>query len=325
MHLRKLLYSILSIMLISGCNINSDSKTIKLGHGLDTSHPVHKSMVYFGEQLEIKSGGKMKLEMYPNQQLGTERQLLELLQIGSLDMTKVSIGVLESFSPDMKVFGTPFLFRDKAHSFQILDGEIGDELLAGTEKYWLKGLGYYDAGSRSFYMKEKPIQTPKDLEGLKVRVMESETAINMVKQLGGAPTPIAWGELYTALQQGVVDGAENNLTSFYLSRHYEICKYYSFDEHTVIPDVLLMSTHFWNDLNEEEQKWVQEAADESIIFQRKLWEESEKNAMAELEKAGVIFNSPDKSLFADKISSQGNGGDNGKSIDLLIERIKRTQ
>lgn len=305
--------------------MNTEQKIIKLGHGLDTSHPVHKSMFYFGELVEEKSRGKMKVEMYPNQQLGTERQLLELLQIGSLDMTKVSIGVLESFSPDMKVFGIPFLFRDKEHSFKILDGEIGKELLRGTEKYWLKGLGYYDAGSRSFYTKKNPVETPNDLKGLKVRVMESETAINMVKLLGGAPTPIAWGELYTALQQGVVDGAENNLTSFYLSRHYEVCKYYSFDEHTVIPDALLMSTHFWNELSETEQEWVQEAADESIVYQRKLWAESEKNAMKELLKAGVIFNNPDKAPFVEKVSGQLKGKENSESVNQLIERIQRIQ
>ena len=117
-----------------GCSLNTDEKIIKLGHGLDTNHPVHKSMFYFGELLEEKSGGKMMVEMYPNQQLGTERQLLELLQIGSLEMTKVSIGVLESFSPDTKVFGIPFLFRDKEHSVKILDGEIGKELVSGTGK-----------------------------------------------------------------------------------------------------------------------------------------------------------------------------------------------
>lgn len=174
-------------------------------------------------------------------------------------------------------------------------------------------------------MKEKPIRTPQDLKGLKVRVMESETAINMVKNLGGAPTPIAWGELYTALQQGVVDGAENNLTSFYLSRHYEVCKYYSFDEHTVIPDALLMSTYFWNNLSETEQMWVQEAADESIVFQRKLWAESEANARMELEKAGVIFNNPDKSLFSEKVTSQLQGNNNSQRVNDLITRIQQTQ
>jgi tripartite ATP-independent transporter DctP family solute receptor len=164
-------------------------------------------MVIMAEKLERKSGGTMTVEIYPSQQLGTERQCLELLQIGSLDMTKVSAGVMENFSPSMKVFGIPFLFNDRNHAYAVVDGPIGEELLLGGEKYWLRGMTFYDACSRSFYTKERPVYAPEDLDGLKIRVMESVTAMNMVRTLGGSPTPISWGELYTALQQGVVDGA----------------------------------------------------------------------------------------------------------------------
>ena len=146
-------------------------------------------------------------------------------------MTKVSTGVLENFVPNLKVLGLPFLFRDNQHRYEVLEGKVGEELLNSSISKRLKGLTFYDAGSRNFYSK-KPINIPEDLNGEKVRVMESQTAINMVKALGGSPTPIAWGELYTALQQGIVDGAENNLPSFYTSRHYEICKYYTMDQHT---------------------------------------------------------------------------------------------
>ncbi|MDH5380972.1 MAG: TRAP transporter substrate-binding protein, partial [Cyclobacteriaceae bacterium] len=249
------------------------------------------------KDLEELSGGKMKLEVYANQQLGTERECLELLQIGSLEMTKVSSGVLENFAPKMKVFGMPFIFRDKAHAFQVQDSEIGQMILNDGSKYWLKGLAFFDSGSRSFYTKEKPIYKPEDLQGLKIRVMESVTAMDMVNTMGGSPTPISWGELYTSLQQGVVDGAENNPPSFYLSHHYEVCKYYTLDEHTILPDVVLISTHFWNSLSEEEQNWMQQAVDKAVIYQRKLWEESEAHALEEVEKAGVEIIRPDKSLF----------------------------
>ena len=222
----KVFLLLVSLFNLISCDQLNSTKTIRLGHGLSTSHSVHKGMLFFGERLEEISEGRFKVQIYPSQQLGTERQCLELLQIGSLDMTKVSAGLLENFSPSIKVFGIPYMFKDKEHTFRVLDGPIGDELLAGTEKYWLKGLGYYDSGSRSFYTINKPIEKPNDLEGLKIRVMESQTAIDMVKSFGGSPTPISWGELYTALQQGVVDGAENNPPSFYLSRHYEVCKYY---------------------------------------------------------------------------------------------------
>jgi len=289
------------------------------------NHPVHKAMVFMSESLEKKSKGSLKLEIYPNQQLGSERQCLELLQIGSLGMTKVSAAVMENFSPDMKVFGLPFLFRNKAHTFNVLDGDVGKELLDGAKKYWLKGLGYYDAGSRSFYTKEKPVQTPKDLEGLKIRVMESVTAMNMVHSLGGSPTPISSGELYTALQQGVVDGAENNPPTFYLSRHYEVCKYFSLDEHTSIPDVLIISTHLWDKLSKEEQAWLQDAVDASVGYQRELWAASEQEALEAVIKEGVEVIRPDKSIFKKNVATMYDDYKDNSRVYSLIQRIQATQ
>ena len=267
--MRHLIFVISIVFLFTSCNQLGETRTIKLAHSLDVNHSVHQAMVKMGEDLVKISGGKMELEIYPSQQLGTERECIELLQIGSLDMTKVSVGVMENFASRMKVFGLPFLFRDKAHSFQVLDGPIGQELLDEGTKYWIKGLAYYDAGSRSFYTKDKPVKSPEDLKGLKIRVMESVTAVDMVNSLGGSATPISWGELYTSLQQGVVDGAENNPPSFYLSRHYEVCKYFSLDEHTVLPDVLIIGTHLWDKLSEQEKKWMQVAVDKSVVYQRK--------------------------------------------------------
>ncbi|OIQ41854.1 MAG: C4-dicarboxylate ABC transporter substrate-binding protein [Bacteroidetes bacterium MedPE-SWsnd-G1] len=316
---------VLVLLTLFSCSSVRQEKTIKLGHGLDMSHSVHKAMVMMQAELEKISDGELKIEIYPNQQLGSERQCLELLQIGSLGMTKVSAAVMENFSPDMKVFGLPFLFRNKEHAFKVLDGEIGKGLLNGAEKYWLKGLGYYDSGSRSFYTKEKPVQTPADLEGLKIRVMESVTAMNMVSKLGGSPTPISWGELYTSLQQGVVDGAENNPPSFYLSRHYEVCKYYALDEHTTIPDVLIVSTHLWDSLNIQEQEWLQKAVDASVVYQRELWALAEQEALDAVVKAGVKVIRPDKNPFMEKVSSiYEEYKDDVKVYELLkeIQQIK---
>lgn len=318
-------YSFLAIVMFLGlvsCESIEETKTIKLAHGLDETHPVHKAMVFMGEELEKKSDGTLKVHVYPNQQLGSERQCLELLQIGSLDMTKVSAAVMENFSPNMKVFGLPYLFKNREQTFRVLDGPIGKELLDGGEKYWLKGLGYYDAGSRSFYTSKAPVTTPDDLKGLKIRVMESVTAMNMIKSMGGAPTPISSGELYTALQQGVVDGAENNPPTFYLTRDYEVCKYFSLDEHTTIPDVLIISTHLWDSLNEEQQGWLQEAADASVAYQRKLWAKAEEEALAAVEKAGVTVSRPDKAPFMEKVSSVYDAYKDNDEMYSLIQRIK---
>lgn len=315
---------LLAVSIVFGCGEISEVQTLKLAHGLDINHSVHKAMVKMGEDLAEVSGGKMQIEIYPSQQLGTERECIELLQIGSLDMTKVSVGVMENFAPRMKVFGLPYLFRDREHSFEVLDGPIGQELLDEGTQFWIKGLCYYDAGSRSFYTKDKPINTPEDLNGLKIRVMESVTAMDMVKSLGGSPTPISWGELYTSLQQGVVDGAENNPPSFYLSRHYEVCKYYSLDEHTVLPDVLIIGTHIWDRLSEKEKEWLEYAVEKSVKYQRELWAEAEKEALEEVQKAGVTVVRPDKKAFSDKVESVYETYSKDAYMLDLIQRIKNT-
>lgn len=264
----------------------------------------------------------MRIDIYPSEQLGSERECLELLQIGSLDMTKVSCSVLEGFVPAMSVMSLPYIFRDEEHKFRVLEGEIGRMLLMEGEKYWLRGLCFYDAGSRSFYTKERPILAPDDLAGLKIRTQESPTSIKMVQALGGSPTPIAWGELYSALQQGVVDGAENNPPSFHLSRHYEVCKFYSLDEHTGVPDVLLISTKSWQDLSAESKRILQEAADESAQMQKILWKEATRTAMDHVRSAGVEIYYPNKDVFAERVQSVYEELKNQPEIYTIIQRIK---
>ena len=323
--IKHLLFLCFVMLLFTTCNEVSDTRVIKLAHGLDVSHSVHLAMLEMDKDLQKLSGGKMSIKIYPNQQLGSERENLELLQIGSLDMTKVSVGVMENFAPKMKVFGLPFLFQSKEQSFRVLDGPIGQELLNDGENFWLKGLCYYDAGSRSFYTKTKPVDSPDDLKGLKIRVMESATAMEMIRSFNGAPTPISWGELYTALQQGVVDGAENNPPSFYLSRHYEVCKYYTINEHTMLPDVLVVSTHLWKSLSSEEQNWLQQAANNSVAHQRELWHSSEEEALSELQKEGVKIIYPDKEPFKRAVQPIYDAYKKDEVINELITKIQQVQ
>ena len=309
-------------LVLWGCKRTDGTKYIRLAHGLDINHSVHKAMLKMGKDVAKLSDGTLQIEIYPNQQLGTEREILELIQIGSLDMTKVSVATLENFAPKTRILGLPYLFRDRQHAFEVLDGPIGQRLLDDSKKYWLKGLGYYDAGSRSFYSKERPIEHPDDLSGLKIRVMESVTAIEMVNSFGGSPTPISWGELYTSLQQGVVDGAENNPPSFYLSRHYEVCKFYSLNEHTFSPDVLIAGTIFWDKLSEEEKGWMNTAVDNSITYQRELWAEAEAEALREVRKAGVEIIQPDKEPFMQRARNVYEQYKNEKELYPIIQQIQ---
>jgi len=290
-------------ILAGGCSESSNVVHLKLAHTLDPTHTVHKAMVVMDQRLRELSGGAMVIDIYPSGQLGTERELIELLQIGSLAMTKVSASPLESFVPEMKVFNIPYLFRDRDHYIKVLDSSLGKQLLAAPTAVRLRGLGYFDAGSRSFYTTKKPVNTPEDLTGLKIRVQESQTAMKMVSSLGGSPTPISWGELYTALQQGVVEGAENNPPSFYLSHHYEVARYYTLDEHSAVPDILLMSDYVWQQLNPQQQQWVQQAVADAVSFQRKQWQIDTADALAAVTAAGVTVIRPDKKLFSDKVQT----------------------
>ncbi|MEM8526365.1 MAG: TRAP transporter substrate-binding protein [Bacteroidota bacterium] len=318
-------FLLLLAFLLLTCDDSSSINYLKLAHGLDVSHPVHQGMEHLAEKVKEKSGGKLQIEIYPSQQLGTERQALELLQIGSLAMTKVSAAVMENFAPKMKVLSLPYIFRGRTHAYAVQDGPIGRSLLEQGEDYWLRGLTYFDAGQRSFYTKERPVESPADLEGLKIRVMESVTAMNLVRSLGGAPTPISWGELYTALQQGVVDGAENNPPSFYTSRHYEICKYYSLNEHTAVPDILVIGTVAWNNLSSQEQGWLEEAVVEATDYQRKVWQASEQEALEAVQKAGVEIIRPDKSSFFEKTKSILESYKEEPEMYKLIQQIQAVQ
>jgi tripartite ATP-independent transporter DctP family solute receptor len=275
---------------------------LKLGHALGTGHPVHIALEHMAERLEELSGGSVSLDIYPSAVLGSEVQSLEQLQSGSLDMTKVSAAVMENFVPEMGVFGLPFLFRDGEHYWQVLDSPLGKSLLQKGEDKLLRGLAYYDSGSRNFYTRSKPIRTPEDLEGLKIRVMNSATAIAMVKAMGGSPTPIAWGELYSALAQGTVDGAENNPPSFTSNKHYEVCKHFTLDGHTRIPDIILIGTKTWDRLGPQVREWVQQAADESSEFQRQLWAQETARSLELAKAEGVTVYDVDFEPFAARVA-----------------------
>lgn len=283
-------------------NPGSNMRLLKLAHSLDPSHPVHKGMLHMKERLEAISGGTMSIEIYPGAVLGGETETTEQLQNGVLDMMKSSTGAMESFVPELQVFGLPYLFRDSDHFWKFADSGLGKDLLHKSVERKMYGLCYYDAGSRSFYTKSRQIKTPADLKGLKIRVMNSPMAIKMVEMMGASPTPVSWGELYSALAQGIVDGAENNLPSFYTNKHYETCKFFSLDEHVILPDMLVISTIIWDGLSDQQRGWLQQAADESSTFERELWATEDQKALEAVKELGVEVYQPDKKPFMDKVA-----------------------
>jgi tripartite ATP-independent transporter DctP family solute receptor len=322
---KQIIVSLLALLFFAGgCGLKSDVRVLKLGHSLDTKHSVHIAMEFMAQRVEELSDGKLRIDIYPNGVLGSERESLELLQLGSLDITKVSAAALEGFVEEYKVFGLPYIFKNQAHGFAVMDGSVGKEILSKGKKFWLQGLCFYDAGARSFYS-SIPIRKPEDLAGLKMRVMPSITSFAMIRAMGGSPTPISWGELYTALQGKVVDGAENNPPSFYLSHHYEVCNYYTLNEHTRIPDVLLMSTHALKKLAPEEKEWLMQAVRESVVVQRKEWTKSEQEALKYLKEEGVEIIIPDKEPFREAVQSVYELYKDNEELSALIERIRAAE
>ena len=276
-------------------------RILKLAHGLNTQHPVHKAMEFMARRAFELSDGKLEVQIFPSEQLGNEKECIEALQLGYLAMTKTSTGPMEAFVPPIRIFGIPYLFRDSEHFWKVVQGPIGKDLLAAGESKGLRGLCYYDAGARSFYSKNESINSPSDLAGKKVRVMNSVMSMDMIKAMGGSPTPISWGELYTSLDQGVVDAAENNPPSFDTSRHFEICKYYSLDEHVRLPDMLVISARVWADLSDRQKKWLQQAVDESVTYDRELWTRAEEKSLEDVRAGGVTVSYPDKKPFKDAV------------------------
>lgn len=298
----------------------ASAETMRLAHGLSDTHPVHQAMLRFAELAKQKTKGEVDIKVFANGTLGGERETLEQVQNGVLELTKASASPLETFAPEYKVFNLPFVFRDKTHFFKVLDGSIGESILAASKSRGFIGLTFYDAGARSFYAK-KAINTPDDLKGMKIRVQQSPTTIKMIQALGAAPTPMAYGEVYSALQSGVVDGAENNITALTTGRHGEVSKFYSVTEHQMVPDVLVMSAAKWDSLKKPVQDALREAARESATFQRKLWAEAEKTEVVAAEKLGVKISTPAKQAFADKVKPMIDEERKNAKVAGLLDQI----
>ncbi|MGY0399871.1 MAG: TRAP transporter substrate-binding protein [Ostreibacterium sp.] len=299
-------------------------KVLKLSHNQGPEVPVHHAMQYFADKVKEYTNGELVVRLYTNGQLGTQRESLELVQNGSLAFAKSNASELEAFEPLYGVLNLPYIFKSREQFYKVLNSkEVGEKILNASKDKGFIGITFYDAGSRSFYGK-KAFRSPADLKDVKVRVQPSPTAVRMVKLLGGDPTPISWGELYTALQQGVVDAAENNESALTDARHGEIAKFYSRDEHTMIPDVLVMSSKIWDSLTPEQQKAIKKAGKESMIKQKELWTQHANEAIKKAQdKLGVTFIKIDKKPFIEKVEPMyEEAAKASPEIGQLIQKIK---
>ena len=279
---------------LSTSAISVSAQTIKLAHAMPLEHPVSKSLDWFAEQVTKRTN--LRVKVYPNLTLGKEEATLQMVQNGTLAFTKVGGGLTASFSNEYKVLSLPYLYKTEEDSKKILNGPIGQGILQSSEKDGFIGLAFLFSGSRSFYSNKK-IEKPADLQGLKIRVQNSPIDIDTMKALGASPVPISSGEVYSALQQGVVDGAENDIPTYFSTRHNEVAKYYSMDKHTSIPNVLAVSTEVWKSLSDENKKIIREISVEVLAVQDKLWDEYVDMAKVELIASGAEILTADVPAF----------------------------
>jgi tripartite ATP-independent transporter DctP family solute receptor len=285
-------------------------------------YPTVAAVEYMGELISERTDGRIAVEVYHSAQLGEERDTIEQTQFGVIDLNRISMGPFNNLIEATKAPSMPFIFRDVQHMRNVMDGEIGQEILAEFEDHNLVGLAFYDSGARSMYNRTRPIESLEDMEGLRIRVIQSDVFVDMVSALGANATPMPYGEVYSSIQTGVIDGAENNWPSYESSGHYEVAQYYTLTEHLIVPEVLVMSKQRWDSLSEEDQAIIREAAQESVAHQRELWEAREKESEDHVRAAGAQVNEVDKAAFQEAMGPVYETHATSDELRQLIERIQ---
>ncbi|KQU92367.1 C4-dicarboxylate ABC transporter [Mesorhizobium sp. Root695] len=262
-------------------------------------YPTVEAVKYMGDLIKQRTNGRYSVEVYHSAQLGEEKDTIEQTQTGVIDLNRVSMGPFNGIVPETAVPSLPYIFRSVEHMRHVMDGPIGDQILKAFEAHNLVGLAFYDSGARSFYNTKMDITSMADMKGMKFRVIQSDVFVDMVNALGANATPMAYGEVYSALQTGVIDGAENNWPSFESAKHFEVAKHYTLDQHQIVPEVLVMSKASWDKLSPEDQAIVRQAAKDSVVKMRELWDAQEKKSRDIVEKAGVKVSEIDKQPLID--------------------------
>lgn len=263
--------------------------TLRYAENQPQDYPTTAGAYKFADMVSEKTNGRIKVEVYYGAQLGDEKSVMEQMQFGAIDFARVSLSPLAEFAPQLNVLQLPYLYRDGEHMWKVLDGKIGEDFLASVESSGLVGLSWYDAGARSFYNSKREVKTLEDLKGLNIRVQESAMMMGMVKALGANPTPMAYGEVYSGLQTGTIDGAENNWPSFESTSHFEVAKYFVLDEHTRVPEMQLISKMTADKLSADDMKIIRECAKESALFEREEWAKREKASEEKVRAGGAVI------------------------------------
>lgn len=292
---------VLLLSALTGCGGSDDRRIIRIGHNQSTEHPTHIGLTAFAEYIEENLGDKYVVEVYPSELLGSQTDMVQLTQTGAIDFCVASNAILETFSKNYEIFNLPYLFASEGAYHAVMDDEtITDKLFKSTEKAGFEAVTWLDAGTRNFYTVKTPIESPADLKGLKIRVQQSPTNVEMMRLLGGSATPMGFGDVYTALQSNIIDGAENNELALTNNGHGDVCKYYSYDMHQMVPDILIGNYNFLSQLSPEERAIFDEGFDIVNRVERDEWTKAVEAAKDKAaNEQGVEFLYPDQEPFVE--------------------------
>lgn len=324
--LKTTLAALLATAALAGAASAECEITLRSSDTHPDGYPTVEGVKAMAAEVKEKTQGRICIEVFPSSQLGEEKDTIEQTQFGVIDMIRASFGSFNDIVPITQTVSLPYLYKSDEHLHKVMDGPIGQEIAKGFEEHGLVPLAYYDGGARSFYNAKKPIKTVEDLKGLKFRVMQNDVFVDMMTALGATATPMPYGEVYSSIQTGVIDGAENNFPSYDSSGHAEVAKYFTLDQHLMVPELVAMAKTSWDKLSPEDQAIMREAAQNSATLQRRLWAEQEKASEDKVAAAGAeIIKDVDKTAFIEAMAPVYEKYVTTPEARDLVKRIQETQ
>lgn len=320
-------FALIGLAIVGGIWVSAASAqtVLKTADIQPDGYPTVEAVKFMGKLIEERTKGRIRTQTFHSAQLGAEKDTIEQTRLGVIDINRVNLAPYNDLIPETTITSLPFIFRSVEHMRKILDGPIGNDLLKKFEEQGVIGLAFYDSGGRSFYNTKRPIRTPEDVKGLKIRVQQSNTFIALVNSLGGVPTPMPITDVLSGLKTGVIDGAENNWPTYESSKHYEVAKFYSLTEHSLTPEVLVMSKVSFDKLTGEDQAIIRAAAKESVMKMRELWDAREKLSEEKVRAAGVQVNTVEnKQPFIDAFKPLYDEASKNPALKQLIDAIQAT-
>jgi tripartite ATP-independent transporter DctP family solute receptor len=318
--------TLVAALLLTAFSAGAFAREFRAADTQSEDYPTVEALRYLGSLVAERSGGRHRLAVFHSRQLGEEKETLEQTRVGAIDLNRTNVALIGTMVPAVNVLAMPFLFRSIEHLQKVLDGPIGTEILGSFEPYGFVGLAFYDSGARSIYNSVRPVRSIADVKGLRIRVQQSAQMSEMIRALGAEPVELPYGQVLTGLATKLIDGAENNWPSFVTTGHYKYAGYYTLTEHTMSPEVLVMSQKAWSSLSAEDQKIFREAAQRSSRFMREKWRDLEERSRKQAEAAGAtIVTDLDRKPFEAAMAGLYAKAQGDPAIAQLIERIRKVE